>query len=99
MLKTMNLFKSIKNFIKRMLSSKDDISANRTIGTLAFFTLVGIMILGLWFKRVEVDKFQIAVEYMFYLIVILFLCKSGEKISDILSNIWQKKSKNSSDSE
>lgn len=95
----MNIFKSIKNFIKRMLSSQDDISANRTIGTLAFFTLVGIIGCGLWFKRVDVDKFQIAVEYMFYLIVILFLCKSGEKISDILSTIWQKKSKNSSDSE
>lgn len=93
------MFKSIKNFTKRMLSGKDGISANRTIGTLAFIALVGLIGFGLWFKRVEVDKFKIAVEYMFYLIVILFLSKSGEKISDIFSNIWQKKSKNSSDSE
>lgn len=94
-----NIFKSIKNFIKRMLSSKDDISANRTIGTLAFFALVGIIGFGLWFKRVEVDKFEIAVEYMFYLIVILFLSKSGEKISDIFSSIWIKKTNKPSDSE
>lgn len=89
----------MKTFIKNLLSGCDEISSNRTLGIMSFIALLLIIGFGLYFNHIMVDKFEIAVEYMFYLVVVLFTLKSSEKITDIMANLPKKKSKNTSESE
>lgn len=91
----LSLLLSFKNFIKNLLSGRDEISSNRTIGVFVTITMIGMMIFGLYSPNTNPVIFKIVIDNLLYLIIATLFLKSGDKIISFFGN----KTKNPSDSE
>ena len=70
----------MKDVILKIISSGSDISSNRTIGLIAFLFMMLVMIAGLLIPNIGIEKLGLILQYLLYIVLVMFGFKGLEKI-------------------